>query len=578
MRAPLITRRTSEKEEEDGRLAAAISLDLMRSKQRLLEQEFALEQQKQSLSHKERLLQVKEEIVLEQQTRLSQQQTSSEGMTNQAMINALREQAVLQQELAESLKVIEQQRKDITGLHLQLSTAQQLAGLNHQQGTAAGAAVNVEELLVSRKRAFDALQDIQSMLQQERQERTIAARTNAGRPRNNKNDSAPSVTTGVDKSQLETLTLDLLQQERLLSSYEKENDRLSLLLKQQEGEFKGKEMLLQERCVELNKQVNSLQNKLRDSGVILTAVGKEGQAVNLRKELNLDAAIKDLQEKLYSLKKEHSQKERDLISTIDSLREDNGRLLKANSALKATEAEDLRRVLTQREQEVAALRAKIDWFVDNQQVMGQLEGRLADTIAMKKNLSEAFVGMTGMNAEQVEMIARTGKPPANHDSSQSMFGLQSPSSGRNFNDVKKIKELEVTIRDLREVMAKRFPDSVAGLIQASKVVDSKQEEQQRSLRQRINELEAALSEAGTGYEQKLRLLRLDYERVQAGSKQTIESLQSQLKAAASNGCSSNGSNSQRGLPSSTAAGYAMAIEDWSQRQELSEIDPSHRVK
>ncbi len=92
-----------------------------------------------------------------------------------------------------------------------------------------------------------------------------------------------------------------------------------------------------------------------------------------------------------------------------------------------------------------------------------------------------------------------------------------------------IRELENTVKDLQEVIAKRFPDSVAGLIHATKVQDLQQERQIKVLETKNAALQEELDQIQQSHEKKMRGLRLEFEKMKSHYETMIANLENKLK-------------------------------------------------
>jgi chromosome segregation ATPase len=115
------------------------------------------------------------------------------------------------------------------------------------------------------------------------------------------------------------------------------------------------------------------------------------------------------------------------------------------------------------------------------------------------------------------------KPSSALDSSYSTR-VRGKSVVRDPNDIKKIEDLKQALREMQESINKRYPDSVATLIQASKLSDSvqaKHDDTEKNLQESKDELLKARQE----FERRLRSLRQEHEKVKLQYEERIKNLQ-----------------------------------------------------
>ena len=97
-------------------------------------------------------------------------------------------------------------------------------------------------------------------------------------------------------------------------------------------------------------------------------------------------------------------------------------------------------------------------------------------------------------------------------------------SGRDPADIRKIEELKKELSDMHESLAKRYPDSVATLIQASKLSDSVQVETKRREKE-LQDAKEELVKSKEEFERRLRSLRQEHEKIKFQYEERIKNLQ-----------------------------------------------------
>jgi len=352
-------------------------------------------------------------------------------------------------------------------------------------------------------------------------------------------------TVTISKAEHDKLLHDLAEQEVLITGFQKENERLMQALKQREAEETSRKAHFYDKQESLNKELLRLRNA--ETGA--PAVRRSAEA--LRQELDADATIRALKERLAMAEAGAGQREKDLQMTIDKLRKENRELAATSARVPskvfsgADEDHDALAVEVKRlEGEVTTLRGKLAWYAENQSLLAGLEKDKAEAqaaaSALKRELRKK--GVDGRTIEGIVRQAQAGSdsssPTEEGGADSSMFSsatkgasARAHGSGRSQADIRKIKELEEAVSELQECLRKRHPDSITSLVRAAAMSDSVQAERQRES-EAVETMRRELVEAKTAYELKLRSIRQEHERLEVGYKQRILSLEG-LAAASS---------------------------------------------
>ena len=353
-------------------------------------------------------------------------------------------------------------------------------------------------------------------------------------------------TVTISKAEHDKMLHDLAEQEVLITGFQKENERLMQALKQREAEETSRKAHFYDKQESLNKELLRLRNA--ETGA--PAVRRSAEA--LRQELDADATIRALKERLAMAEAGAGQREKDLQLTIDKLRKENRELAATSARVPskvfggADEDHDALAVEVRRlEGEVTTLRSKLAWYAENQSLLEGLEKDKAEAqaaaAALKRELRRK--GVDGRTIEGIVRQAQAGSdsssPTEEGGADSSMFSsatkagasARSHGSSRSQADIRKIKELEEAVSELQECLRKRHPDSITSLVRAAAMSDSVQAERQRES-EAVETMKRELAEAKTAYELKLRSIRQEHERLELGYKQRIASLEG-LAAASS---------------------------------------------
>lgn len=295
---------------------------------------------------------------------------------------------------------------------------------------------------------------------------------------------ADGETVSVNKAEYEKLINDHAAQERLLDSFQKENDRLAKFAREKETEQQLRSAVFFDQREELNKEVNRLKNVTRASGTSHPTTTVPVQNMNfddvpvptsrktaetLRMELQMDATIRALKEQLADAESGRSERERDLQVTIEKLRRDNRELAAkaANVTLQQITPQDSDFLQLQTEnrvfaEKVATQQHRLEWYAQNQKLLDiaddevqqsrqavatlkrELVQRGLEAKAVDRLIGSSPQGPTKMAAnspDQDEAVAAGNNSGAEDRSLMSGAGGKGrvQSSGRSFADIKKIK-------------------------------------------------------------------------------------------------------------------------------------------
>eukprot|EP01039_Chlorochromonas_danica_P004266 gene4266-4686_t len=328
----------------------------------------------------------------------------------------------------------------------------------------------------------------------------------------------------VEKADLESLLKDYSIQERLLESYHRENERLALRMKEHEAQEQSRHALFLDQQEELNKQLNALKNQ-KPGGYL----SSQKTAEQLRQELELDSKVRHLQQQVEEERIAARERERLLQNTVTSLREERAHLNKKVEDLQSVDLQELQQGLEHLAGEKKRLEEKMRWFVDNQRLVADQDQEVARLRSQLYCLKQEVIKRGGSHKLIVQLLERGARgggggegdgeaSDTTHLSAAESSSATKPNANlrpaqRSYHDIRRIQELEGTVRDLREALAKRFPDSVATLIHATKVSDLQQETQVRALEEQVRFLQEELAEAQGQFDRRLRTLRQEYEKM-----------------------------------------------------------------
>lgn len=175
--------------------------------------------------------------------------------------------------------------------------------------------------------------------------RRHADSTKEGNAINNTEPQEDTVT--IPRSEYESMLAEIDSQEKLIAGFQRENERLAEVVRGREAEERAKKAHFFDNQEALNKELNRLRNmvgeteaagigtRARGSGgdageglngatgaTVLTAHARKSAEV-LRMELDMDATIRALRERVAIAETSAGVRERELQQTIDQLRRTN---------------------------------------------------------------------------------------------------------------------------------------------------------------------------------------------------------------------------------------------------------------
>ena len=315
-------------------------------------------------------------------------------------------------------------------------------------------------------------------------------------------------TVTVLKSEYDALVVEVASQELLIQGFQRENEKLVHCLQAKEQGETSQRAGFFDQQEALNKELNRLRNLVGggevDShgkpslvssslsassagGAMAGASSIRKSADALRAELNADATIRALKERVAVAEAGAGAREKEMQLTIDKLRRDN-RALAASSAQVSegifsgqnSEKQALDQQQKKHLDEVGDLRGKLAWYVENQVLIEDAMKQKADASAvaavLKKELrrrgmdNKAIAVLLSATSNTVSGYGR----PIDQDLDNSMASATTANntnrshigggSSRNPADIKKIKDLEASLAELQECLYRRNPDSVSSLI------------------------------------------------------------------------------------------------------------------
>lgn len=376
----------------------------------------------------------------------------------------------------------------------------------------------------------------------------------------------------VPRSEYETLVKDFAAQETLIEGFQRENEKLAQRLREREAEENARIAIYFDTQEKLNKEINRLKNLCGVDGVSFAAfeeyplggtapgnsLTRRSLAGHLRSELEVDAVVRGLQDRLAVAESGMGDREKELKIQVEKLKQTNRELLlEIKTAAKSIGREDTSRLQYENRElreEVVQLTRKLEWYAGNQPLIDRIEDEKEAFRRAVHALQKELVVKQGVDARTVQRILTSAIAKEEHElqndradksfSSSSSPGATAKSSRRSPADVKKIKMLELQVRELQDNLLKRNPNSVASLIRAVAVTDAETAatEKDKLWKEEVESLQQVLQEEREAFDRKLRSLRQQHEGLKQQYEGRLRSLEGQLRAV---GADSDGGQNEK---------------------------------
>ncbi|XP_015247045.1 PREDICTED: centrosomal protein of 162 kDa-like isoform X6 [Cyprinodon variegatus] len=280
---------------------------------------------------------------------------------------------------------------------------------------------------------------------------------------------------------------EIQEQETLLRGYQQENEKLYLQMKAQQAQSKANQEAMFTENQRLLNELAHTREQLRNTW----------RPVDQTKQISeLQAEIRLLQKKQAEL----SEEKRSLEVELQLLRKerDEGR-----AGEKLSEAE-----------EVAALKKKLQWFAENQELLDRDARRLKEATAEILRLRDQVEKLkqeTGQGSRKQQRKIRDGSA-----------------------DTRKMQELQRQVKELEQILRSRNPNSLPALIYAAATEDGASagtpppSRVNALLERRVQRLESELESHDEEAKRSLRAMEQQFHRIRLRYEQQISELEQQL--------------------------------------------------
>ncbi|XP_016522115.1 centrosomal protein of 162 kDa isoform X3 [Poecilia formosa] len=315
-----------------------------------------------------------------------------------------------------------------------------------------------------------------------------------------------------DKIQL--IEKEMKEQEMLLKGYQQENEKLYVEMKAEQSRSKANQEAMFNENQELLSQLAVTREQLRKSSRPVCAMDHTKRISDLLAQINtrqqnetrlceensrLEQEKQSLQVELQLMKQEQQLAKVQTFSTSDEISELQG--------------------LQQHREEVAALKNKLRWFAENQELLDRDAGRLKAATAEILQLKE-----------QVEHLKReVGKRSSN----VLRKARDRPA------DTKRMQDLQRQVKELEQILRSRNPNSLPALIYAAAIAGGGEKATSSGthppntvnvlLERRIQRLESELERHDEEAKRTLRTIEQQFHQIKLCYEQQICELEQQLE-------------------------------------------------
>ncbi|XP_031560338.1 centrosomal protein of 162 kDa-like isoform X2 [Actinia tenebrosa] len=330
---------------------------------------------------------------------------------------------------------------------------------------------------------------------------------------------------GITEEEKKRLEKEIREQEKLMKGYQQENERLYKELKQIQAKGKTTEARMFAENQKLATEVANLKEKL-DQHPGQPHYSTPGSAV-----LGADR-INYLQDQLGSYRRRETKTEKELDElrhvnmTLEQRmraaeRERDDAVERANQAL-GTSTQEQSQMKIRYESEIERLNRKLKWYAENQEILDRDLVKIKVKDQEIKNLKETVERLKRQQGkEMVERKERTNERTA---------------------DAKRIRDLKRQVREMEEIIKRRYPNSLPALILAASSVpgvaqqttDESPKKQPPSyvfLENQVKKLQSQLEEKDDEASRRIRAIEQKYNAMKFDYEERIKELEQSLKLA-----------------------------------------------
>jgi len=257
----------------------------------------------------------------------------------------------------------------------------------------------------------------------------------------------------ASEEELAKLEKEVREQEKLLSGYQLENERLYKELKQMQAREKANEARMFSENQRLASELANLKEKTerRESEGPGTDLPTPWSAALGADKINqLTSEMRILRRRVSEVQEEAEGLRRakyDLEARIRAVEGERDEVARQNSRLMGSNSREVTELESKYEAEIERMRGKLRWYAENQALLDR------DALALKKKEEEI--------GELKETVARLQAQHGQTVAERKQRGTERAT------DAKRIQDLERQVREMEEIIRRRYPNSLPALIYAA---------------------------------------------------------------------------------------------------------------
>ncbi|XP_037641292.1 centrosomal protein of 162 kDa isoform X3 [Sebastes umbrosus] len=325
-------------------------------------------------------------------------------------------------------------------------------------------------------------------------------------------------TDSAAEGKLQQIDKEIKEQETLIKGYQQENEKLYEQMKAQQVKSKAnEEAMFNENQRLLNELAFTREQLTKTSRTVgnVCLMDHTQRITDLLAQINtFQRNEAKLSEDIHRLKQEKQALEVEL----QLMRKDRDLATAQARSVSGDKTFEMRVLEDKHREEVAAMKKKLQWFAENQDLLDRDAGRLKAATAEIQQLKE-----------QVEKV----KLNVGKSSSE-----QQRKAKEKTVDTKRVQELQRQVNELEQILRRRNPNSLPALIYAAATAGAPEDVAAQTsppsriialLERRIQRLEAELEGHDEEAKRSLRVMEQQFHRIKLRYEQQISELEQQLE-------------------------------------------------
>ncbi|KAM9724363.1 centrosomal protein of 162 kDa isoform 2-T2 [Menidia menidia] len=319
----------------------------------------------------------------------------------------------------------------------------------------------------------------------------------------------------VTDDKLKQIDKEIKQQETLIKGYQQENEKLYLQMKAQQAKSKANEEAMFKENQRLLNELASTREQLSKTPRPVSSSCVMDPSQRISELLAQIDALQRNEAKLSEGNLRLRQEKQSLEVDLQLMKKERD-LAKAQAiSISGDKSFEVRVLEDKHREEVAALKKKLQWFAENQELLDRDAGRLKKATAEIHQLKEQVENL------KQEVGKRSSEQRKTRDKSV---------------EAKRIQDLERQVKELEQILRSRNPNSLPALIYAAAAHEhgdqggaSGTSPVNTLLERRVLRLEAELDSHDADAKRSLRAMEQQFHRIKLRYEQRIAELEQQLE-------------------------------------------------